>query len=132
MKFHSKLAFAAFASASVAIWAQPVAGIYSDIRQADEGHWGAEVVISSSSSSRNWAVVRCANNEVGERVRLRAIFKENRIEIAGDPSGRSLCPDGKFVGTFADSGISGQFQDLSQLPSSWHVHKLRRRAAIRQ
>jgi hypothetical protein len=58
--------------------------------------------------------------------------KENQVEISADPSGQNLSPDGKFVGTFSGSGITGQFHDLSQLPSSWPVHKLRRKRATWQ
>ena len=129
MKLHWFVAAAALASAGVVSSAQPLDGIYSDIRRTDEGHWGAEVVISSASRDQYWAVVRCADYKVGTPVRLQAMVKGSQIEIAADPSGQNLCPDGKFVGAFSRGGITGQFQDLSQLPSSWTVHKLRRRKA---
>lgn len=126
MRLHCFVAIAALASAGAAISAPPLDGIYSDIRRTDEGHWGAEVVISSAAPNQYWAVVRCADYKVGKPVRLRATLKGSQVEIAADPSGQSLCPDGRFVGVSSGSGITGQFRDASQLPSSWSVHNLRR------
>ena len=126
MKLRFFFAIAALASADAAISAPPLVGIYSDIRRTDEGHWGAEVVISSAAANQYWAVVRCADYRVGKPVRLRATVNGAQVEIAADPSGHSLCPEGRFVGVSSGSGITGQFRDASQLPSSWPVHNLRR------
>lgn len=127
MRLHNFVAIAAFASAGTASSVPPLDGIYSDIRRTDEGHWGAEVVISKASNGQYWAQVRCADYKFGTTVRLKALVKGKQLEIAADPSGQSLCPEGKFVGTLSGSGITGQFRDISQLPSSWPVHKLRRK-----
>ena len=132
MRLNRFVATAALASAGVVASAQPFDGIYSDVRRTDEGHEGAEVVISSGSPDQYWAVIRCADYKLGTPVRLRAVVKGNQIEIAADPSGQSLCPNGKFVGRFSGAGITGQFRDLSLLPSSWAVHKLGHQRATRQ
>ena len=132
MRLHWFVATAALASAGIVSSAQPLDGIYSDVHRTDEGHEGAEVVISSASPDQYWAVIRCADYKLGIPVRLRAVVKGNQIEIAADPSGQSLCPNGKFVGRLSGAGITGQFRDPSQLPSSWVVHKLRRQRATQQ
>ena len=132
MRLHCVLAVTTLASAAAVVSARPLDGIYSDIRPTDEGHEGAEVVVTSTSKNRYWAVVRCADYTVGKPVRLLATVSGSQIEIEVDPSGQNRCPAGKFVGSFSRSGLTGKFQDMSQLPSSWPVHKLQKKVAAWQ
>jgi hypothetical protein len=86
-----------------------VTGTYSTLAFAAGHAQGIEVFIVRGPGSRYYAMVQCADGELGRPVLLEASIRAEDIRLPVIVDAGARCPAGAFVGLIGSDGIRGAF-----------------------